>query len=125
MKRGRMILGAAALVRLAYGVGALTAPDWMARAQIAPDVRGQPEGRMDFRGFGALHLSVALCTLRAAIRGRECRTAGALNLSCDVFDTAVGLLEWRDRGGPDRVVLGSLALSVTAMGVWTAALRSL
>ena len=40
------------------------------------------------RGFGALHLGIALATLRAAVRNESCRDFAALNLACALGDTA-------------------------------------
>jgi hypothetical protein len=122
---GRLLLGAGALVRLSYGTGALLAPDAMAARRLAPDVRGHPDGRMDFRGFGALHVNVALLTLYAAFRGWEPRTVAKLNLGCELVDTGTGLLEWRDRGQADRMVVGSLVLSLVGVANWATALRAL
>jgi len=45
-----------------------------------------------------------------------------LNLGCEASDAVATLLEWRERGGPDRVVGGSLGLAATGLGVWSAAL---
>jgi hypothetical protein len=95
----------------------------MAGRQLAPDIRGHPDGRMSTRGFGALHLGIAVGTLRAAVRGQGCREAAALNLACALGDTAATLLERRDRGSWDRVVLGSLPVDILDVAWWMNARR--
>jgi hypothetical protein len=42
-----------------------------------------------------------------------------------VRQPATTLLEWRDRGGPDAIVLGSLALDAVDTAWWTTALRQI
>ena len=79
---GRLLLGLGSLVRLAVGVGYLTNPEAMARRGLAPDIRGDPDGRMSTRGFGALHTGIAMATLRAAARNKSCRELAVLNLGC-------------------------------------------
>ena len=101
---GRLLMGAGGLTRLSYGLGALLAPDSMCSHSLAPDVRGHADGRMDFRGFGGLHVSIAVLTLRAAACNRNTRLLLGLSLGCELSDMAVTLLEWRDRGEADRTV---------------------
>ncbi|HEY5342405.1 MAG TPA: hypothetical protein VIJ66_01955 [Solirubrobacteraceae bacterium] len=122
---GRALMGAGALTRLSYGLGALLAPDAMCSNRLAPDIRGHVDGRMDFRGFGGLHTSIALLTLRAARRNRNTRLLLALNLGCELSDLAATLLEWRDREHADPVVLGSLVVALVGIAAWTSALRAL
>lgn len=124
MQPARAIMGAGGLLRLAYGLGALIAPDRLSN-RVAPDVRGHAPGRMDFRGFGGLHVNVAAATLLSAFQRRHMREVLTLNLGCEIADTAVGLLEWRDRGGLDRIVTGSLVLSLGGAAAWAGALRTL
>ncbi|HYB24803.1 MAG TPA: hypothetical protein VED41_13455 [Solirubrobacteraceae bacterium] len=107
------------------GAGYLALPDAMARRQLAPDIRGHPDGRMSARGFGALHLGIALGTLRAAARNEGCRAAAVLNLVCALGDTAATLLERRARGSWEPVVLGSVPVDVIDLAWWTNALRYL
>ena len=57
---GRVLLALGSLFRLAVGTGYLATPEGMAHRQLAPDIRGHPDGRMSTRGFGALHLGIAL-----------------------------------------------------------------
>ena len=122
---GRALMGAGALTRLSYGLGALLAPDAMCANRLAPDIRGHADGRMDFRAFGGLQTTIALLTLRAVIRNRDRRLLLGLNVSCELSDLATTLLEWRDRGAADRTVVGSLALACVGLATWTTALRTL
>ncbi len=78
---------------------------------------------MSARGFGALHLGVAMGTLQAAARDKGCREVAVLNLWCALGDTAATLLEWRDRGRWERVVLGSVPVDVVDVAWWLNALR--
>jgi hypothetical protein len=125
MMRGRLLLGLGSLLRLTVGAGYLAKPEAMGRHGLAPDIRGHLDGRMSARGFGALHLGIAVATLRAAIRNEGCRELAALNLACALGDTAATLLERRDRGGWDRVVLGSVPVDVVDAAWWANALRHL
>ena len=120
---GRPLLVLGSLFRFAVGVGYLAAPETMARYQLAPDVRRHPDGRMSMRGFGALHLGVAIGTIGAAIRNKGCREVAVLNLACALGDTAATLIEQRDRGRWERVVLGSVPVDIVDIAWWTNALR--
>ncbi|HWY89551.1 MAG TPA: hypothetical protein VNY31_02665 [Solirubrobacteraceae bacterium] len=122
---GRSLMAVGALTRLSYGTGALLAPDAMCSQRLAPDIRGHADGRMDFRGFGGLHISIAVLTLRAAIQNRDTRLLLALSLGCELSDMTATLLELRDRGRADPTVLGSLILATVGLATWTTALRSL
>jgi hypothetical protein len=97
----------------------------MARRRLAPDIRGDPEGRMSTRGFGALHIGVAPATLGAAVRGRSCRELAQVNLGCAVGDMLATVLERRSRGRWDRVVLGSVPVDLVDVAWWAGALRAL
>jgi hypothetical protein len=116
---------AGSLTRLSYALGALLAPDTMSALRLAPDIRGHAAGRMDFRAFGGLHINIALLTLRAACLNRDPEIALGLNIGCELSDLATTLLEWRDRGGPDRLLLGSVAVAAAGLATWTTALRNL
>jgi uncharacterized protein YjeT (DUF2065 family) len=120
---GRVLLALGSLVRLAVGAGYLVAPEAMARRQLAPDITGHSDGRMSTRGFGALHLGVAIGTLRAASRNSGCREVVLLNLACALGDTAATLLERRERGRWEPAVLGSVPVDVVDVAWWTNALR--
>lgn len=120
---GRVLLAAGSLLRLGVGIGYLAAPEAMASHRVAPDIRGHPDGRMSTRGFGALHLGVAVGTLRAAARNNGCREVAVLNLVCALGDTVATLLERRDRDRWERVVLGSLPVDLVDLAWWANALR--
>ena len=122
---GRSLMGAGAFTRLAYGAGALFAPDAMCSHRFAPDIRGHADGRMDFRGFGGLHISIAVLTLRAALQNRDTRLLLGLSLGCELSDLAATLLELRARGKADHTVRGSLILATVGLATWTTALRTL
>ena len=120
---GRRLLALGSLFRLAVGTGYLVAPEAMASRRLAPDIRGHANGRMSTRGFGALHLGVAIGTIRAAARDEGCRAVASLNLICALGDTATTLLERRDRGKWERVVLGSLPIDLVDVAWWANVLR--
>jgi hypothetical protein len=119
----RALLALGSLFRLFVGAGYLAAPEAMARGGLAPDVRGHADGRMSTRGFGALHLGIAMGTLRAAARNRGCREVAALNLVCALGDTTATLLERRERGSWERVVLGSVPVDLLDVAWWANVLR--
>ena len=120
---GRPLLALGSLLRLAVGAGYLATPDHIAGRRFAPDTRGHPDGRMSTRGFGALHFGIAIGTLRAAVRNEGCHEVAVLNLICALGDTAATLLERRDRGRWEPVVLGSVPVDVIDVAWWTNALR--
>ena len=120
---GRTVAGAAALAKVAYGLGSMLAPDWMSRHELAPDVRGHPDGRMCLRGMGGYVLMVGAATLCVALRGQELRPLLALNTAIDSADVCVGLLEWRDRGRPDKAALGGVGVPGLGVAAWLAASR--
>jgi hypothetical protein len=122
---GRSLMGAGALTRLAYGAGALFAPEAMCARRLAPDIRGHADGRMDFRGFGGLHVSIAALTLRAALQNRNTRLLLGLSLGCELSDLTATLLELRARGRADPTVRASLLLATVGLATWTTALRAL
>lgn len=122
---GRSLMGAGALVRLSYGAGALFAPEAMCSHRLAPDIRGHADGRMNFRGFGGLHIGIAVLTLRAALQNRNTRLLLGLSLGCELSDMTATLLELRDRGRADPTVLGSLILATLGLANWSTALRNL
>ncbi len=114
---------AGSLGRLAYGAGLLVAPDRMNAWQLAADGRGDPYARMTTRAFGAVHVNVALLTLRAALTERDAALALGLNLGCDAGDALATVLEWRAGDLPAAALAASLALQSTGLTVWGAALR--
>ncbi len=113
-------------VRLAYGLGAVIAPEWMG-GRLAPTLRGHPDPRMNLRGFGGAQTAVAIYTLATATTPAQARNALRLNALVDGCDTAVSLLERRDRGRFDQMAAGGVAVNVAGLLCWglaAAALKS-
>src|SRR3954467_3512771 len=71
------------LGRLAYGLGAMLAPEGMAEHQLAPRLHGKPDPRMNLRGFGGAQSAIALYTLAMARTREGARRALALNAATD------------------------------------------
>jgi len=118
-----MIVGS--VVRLGYGIGAAIAPLGMCRRRLAPSVHEMPDPRMNLRGFGGALSAIALYTLASARSPDRARSLLWLNAGTDACDAAVSLLELRARGKLDRVVVGGLAINITALAWWTLASRTL
>jgi hypothetical protein len=106
--------------RLAYGVGAMLAPEWMG-GRLAPTLQDHPDPRMNLRGLGGTQTGVALYTLATARSAQGARAALRLNALVDAFDGGVSLLERRDRGEIDRIVAGGVAVNLAGLLCWTAA----
>jgi hypothetical protein len=123
--RPQVLLGIGSLFRLAVGSGYLLAPETMSRRGFAPDIQGHVDGRMSTRGFGALHVGIAAASLRSAVRNEGVREFAILNLLCGLGDTAATLLERRDRGAWDSVVLGSVPIDALDVAWWINVLRRL
>ncbi len=107
--------------RLAYGLGSMLAPEWMAANQLAPTLRDHPDPRMTLRGFGGAQSGIALYTLATARNRARARSVLGLNALVDAFDAGVSMLEIRDRGGVDEVAGGGVAFNVVFLACWTAA----
>lgn len=110
--------------RLAYGLGAMFAPEWMGE-RLAPSLQGHPDPRMNLRGFGGAHTAIALHTLATARTPERAQAVLGLNVLADALDAGVSLLEWRARGELDRVVAGGVAVNVAGLLCWTAAAATL
>ena len=111
----------ASVARLAYGLGSMLAPEWMAANRLAPTLRDHPDPRMNLRGFGGAQSGIALYTLATARDRARARSALGLNALVDALDAGVSMLEIRDRGGVDEVAGGGVAFNVAFLGCWTAA----
>lgn len=119
------VLVAGSIVRVAYGVGALLAPQRMVAAGFAPDTHGLPDPRLTLRAFGG-HLLVTGCMTLAAVRARrDVREAAALSMLIDAFDVVSTVLEQRARGGPDATITGGYRLSGTGATTFALALAGL
>jgi hypothetical protein len=117
-----LVIGSAG--RLAYGLGAVLAPEWMG-GRLAPSLRGHPDPRMNLRGFGGAQSAIALYTLMTATTAAGARSALRLNLLVDSLDTVVSLLERRDRGRFDEMAAGGVAVNVLGLACWTIAAAAL
>jgi len=106
---------AGSVARLAYGLGAMLAPEWMAANRLAPSLRGHPDPRMNLRGFGGAQSGIALYTLAASRTREGARDALRLNLLVDAFDAGVSALEIRDRGRVDYVAAGGVIVNVVGL----------
>lgn len=117
----RVPMTVASVWRLAYGLGSMLAPEWIAAHRLAPPLRDHPDPRMTLRGFGGSQGGIALYTLATARNRARARSALGLNAMVDGFDACVSVLEIRDRGGVDKVAAGGVAYNVLMLGLWTAA----
>jgi hypothetical protein len=118
-----MVAGSAA--RLAYGLGAVLAPEWMDERRLAPSLRSHPDPRMNLRGFGGAQSAIALFTLSSLGSPAQARTALRLNALADGLDTVVSLLEGRDRGRFDYMAAGGVAVNVAGLAICALAAAAL
>jgi hypothetical protein len=112
-----------ALVLLAYAIGLLLNPDAMSVRRLAPE-HGSAYARMTTRAFGAVHVNVALLTLRAGLVERDVRLVLALNAGCDLGDLIATLLEWRTRELPAGAAVGSTVVQSAGIATWIGLLRA-
>jgi hypothetical protein len=118
-----MLAGGA--VHIAYGVGALLAPERMVSARYAPDTHGLADPRLLLRAFGG-HLLITGCIALAATRSpRHARSAAALCLLTNASDVTCALLELRARGHRDQTVTGGIALSGAGVLAFASAVAAL
>lgn len=110
--------------RLAYGLGAMLAPEWMG-GRLAPELRGHPDPRMNLRGFGGAQSAIAIYSLTAATTPARARSLLRLNVLVDALDAGVSLLERRDRGRFDQMAAGGVAVNLAGLACWTSALAAL
>jgi hypothetical protein len=110
-RRAQALMLAGGAVHVAYGAGALLAPERMVSTRYAPDTHGLADPRLLLRAFGG-HLLVSGCIALAAIRSpRHARSAAALCLLMNGFDVTSALLELRARSQSDQTITGGIALS--------------
>ena len=121
----RLALVVGGLVRVAYGLHALLAPEAMGRRRLAPRTHGKADPRLSLRGFGGQLVVLGAFTVLAARSAALARPVTWLNAGIDTIDLTAGALEARDRGGVDRIVGGSLALNGVGLAWWLAALAQL
>lgn len=121
----RALLVAGGAGHIAYGVGALLAPEKMVCARCAPDTHGLADPRLLLRAFGG-HLLISGCLVLAATRSRQrARSAAGLCLLINAFDVTSTLLERAVRGDSDKTVMGGIALSGTGVLTFAAAVHAL
>jgi hypothetical protein len=118
---GRRLVAVGALFRVAYGLGALLAPRFIAGRYAA----AEPDSVMNLRGFGGQHIAVGIFTLISS-RSRElARPALLLNAGIEVCDAVAGALEVRERGAQDPIAVGGVLLPFVGLTTWLTALRTL
>jgi len=120
-KRWQVPFTTASLFRLAYGLGCMLDPEWMARYRLAPSLQDHADPRMNLRGFGGAQTGIALYTLARMRRGDRPRDLLGLNALVDGFDAGVSALEIRDRGRVDYMGAGGVAVNVAMLSLWGAA----
>jgi hypothetical protein len=121
MATARSLMTAGSLVRLAYGLGAMFAPRFMA-GRYAPV---EPASVMSLRGFGGQYMGLAVFTLAAARSPELARPALLLNAGVDACDALAGGFEVREKGPGDPIALGGIALPALGIATWLSALRRL
>ena len=115
------LMTAGASVRLAYGIGAMFAPRFIAGRYAA----AEPDSVMNLRGFGGQHIAVAVFTLFAARSRQMARSALLLNAGIEVCDMVAGGLEVRERGTSDPIAVGGVLLPLVGLTTWLTALNKL
>ena len=116
---GRAAMTAGSLGRLAYGLGAMFAPRFMA-GRYAP---AEPDSVMSLRGFGGQYIAIAVFTLLSARSRHLARPALLLNVGVDVCDAMAGGFEVREKGVGDPIAVGGVALPAVNLATWLWALR--
>ena len=111
------------LPRLSYALGLLLAPRSMSRLRLIGPDPGDPYARMTTRAFGALHVNLALQTIRAALSGRDVDVVLALNLTSDVADALGPTLEWRYGDLPTGAAVANAVVQSMNMATWIVLLR--
>ena len=118
---GVPLMRGGALVRLAYGVGAMFAPRFIAGRYAAVELGSV----MNLRGFGGQHIAVGLFTLLSSRSKEMARPALLLNAGIEVCDMVAGGLEVRERGARDPIALGGVLLPFVGLTTWLTALLTL
>jgi hypothetical protein len=113
----RSIIGANAVIRLAYGAAGLAAPSrrLLGRIPLAPDTEHFPEARLFVRGFAAHQVAVGLIGLVSLIRPDLRRPAMALAAATDLADIASAAVEARSRSSLDSDLSGGMAFSAAGL----------
>ena len=115
----RSVMVGGSLARLAYASGLLFAPKAMSRWRLIGPDPPDPYARMTTRAFGALHVNLALQTIRAALTGRRIGFVLALNLTSDLADTMGPTLEWRYGDLPTGAALLNATIQSLGLASWS------
>lgn len=118
----RTLLATNTAIRTVYGVGAMFAPNGLARAAGVPSP--EPDARYLNTLFGGRDLTVAALAT-AALRDGEERRALALIASCEATDLVGLLLEVRRRGALDTTLRAGIAFNVAGWLALALAARQL
>jgi hypothetical protein len=124
-RRAQALMLAGGAVHVAYGAGALLAPERMVSAQYAPDTHGLPDPRLLLRAFGGHLLITGAIALTATRSPRHARPAAALCLLINTLDVTSTILELHTRGHADQTIKGAITLSSTAVLTFAAALHTI
>lgn len=119
----RVMMVGGSVPRLSYALGLLVAPRSMSRLGLIGPDPSDPFARMTTRAFGALHVNLALQTIRAAVADRDVGFVLVLNLTSDLADTVGPTLEWRLGDLPTWAALANATVQSLNMITWITLLR--
>ena len=107
------LIAATAVIRLGYGLAALTSPSKpvLGTIPLAPDTEEFPEARLFVRGFAAHQIAVAVVGLASLSRANLRRPAMLLAAAIDAADISSAVIEARTRGRLDPDLTGGIAFS--------------
>ena len=107
------LIAANAVIRLGYGLAALTSPSKpvLGTIPLAPDTEEFPEARLFVRGFAAHQIAVAVVGLASLSRANLRRPAMLLAAAIDAADISTAVIEARTRGRLDPDLTGGIAFS--------------
>jgi hypothetical protein len=111
------LVAANAVIRLGYGIAALTAPSKpiLGRIPVAPDTEELPEARLFVRGFAAHQIAVAVVGFASLSRASLRRPAMLLAATIDAADIGSAVIEARARGRLDPDLTGGIAFSAAGL----------
>ncbi len=122
---GLSVIGANAMIRLAYGAAAFVAPSrpLLGTIPLAPDTEQFPEARLFVRGFASHQIAVAVVGLVSLTRRDLRRPAMALAAATDLADILSAAIEARSRSGLDSDLSGGIAFSSAGLASALVGLR--
>ena len=111
------LIAANAVIRLGYGLAALTSPSKPVPGTIplAPDTEEFPEARLFVRGFAAHQIAVAVVGLASLSRANLRRPAMLLAATIDAADISSAVIDARTRGRLDPDLTGGIAFSAAGL----------